>query len=136
MAEYSSYDDLQIGASAGSLTALGDLLYGGENAGVQPPKTFFREAAEFRSLANGGVRGLGAPIIVWRFESGLPVNARRALRAFISGASGTVYIQSPDKNGDLQIYETVMQWPQEPIGYQAFDHTAPFEIAFARSIEQ
>lgn len=137
MAAYSAYTDLKIGSSVPGLTAVTALTYSGAAANCPPPRTQFQEAAEIAGVANGNLKLLGRPVIAWEWPTGLPVSARRALRAFIaSGMSGTVYIQSPDENGDIQIYQAVMQWPHEPASYQAFDITAPLSIRFVQCIEQ
>lgn len=112
------------------------LQYTGALANVPPPKVRFQEAAQFVDVADGSVKLLGKPQIVWEWPSGVSYSARQALRAFIStGISVTAYIASPDKNGDIQNFQTVLTWPREPNGYQSFDYAGPLTITFTRCVQ-
>lgn len=136
MTTYDSYDQIKIGTLPGNLVPVTALTYNGALANCPPPRTQFQEATEFDEVANGGIKMLGLPVVIWEWPNGLPSNARRALRAYsISGMSALVYIQTPDQAGDVKIYQATMQWPREPAAWQAFDMTAPFSVKFVRCIE-
>jgi len=138
MGAYAGYGDLKIGASVASLTALSALTFSAANAQVPMPKTSFQEAAAFRETANGGVRKLGKPIIVWEWPNGLEYAAWQALRDQLTDPemSGVIYIASPDKDGNIQNWACRMQWDQSPVAYEAFDHRARVVIRFTRCVQQ
>lgn len=136
MAEYSAYTDIKIGVSVVALTSVTELQYSGEDALVPPPRTSFREAVEMPEIANGHVKLLGKPVIVWSFEN-ITNLARKALRQFItSGMSEDIYIASPDENGDMQNWACVMRWPEREPSYLAFRMIDSLEITFTNCVQQ
>ena len=137
MVAYTSYSQLKIGASVVGLVALEDLQYSGAAADCRMPKTSFQEATEFQDKADANTKKMGDPIIIWRFTDYVPKTAALALRAHIStNMSGVVYIASPDQNGDMQNWKTIMKWPRDPLEYVAFEGFAGLEIVFERCEKQ
>jgi hypothetical protein len=137
MAQYNAYTDIKIGTSVGGLVAVTALTYSGDPANCQPPKTSFSEGVEFPKTADGGLKVLGRPIIVWAFEGGVHYTARKALRAFItSGMSESLFIASPDQDGDIQNWSCVMNWPTDLPGYLSFEYIDSLEIVFDRCVQQ
>ena len=139
MAAYSDYGQLKIGVSVVGLVALEDLTYAAADAQCRVPKTLYQEATEIETKADGNLKLLGDPIIRWSFNDGLMrKTAVLALRAHLSAGemSGTVYIASPDQNGDIQNWKTVMKWPVEPLEYVAFEMFAGLELVFERCEKQ
>ena len=138
MARYDEYGDLQIGATTGALVSVIDLQLSGTTAYVPAPKVEFQEATEFQDLANADIKMLGKPVIRWSWPAGSSYTARKALRAFIGTAALTtsIYIVSPDMQGDLQTWAAQMRWPTEPFGYQSFEYPKPFTVEFFRCEQQ
>ena len=139
MVEYTGYGQLKIGPSVVGLVALEDLQYGGNDANCPVPKTSFQEATEFEAKADANIKKLGDPIIVWRFSDGYILKtAVLALRAHLGAGdlSGEVYIASPDQDGDMQNWKTVMRWPVEPLEWVAFKGWAGLELTFERCEQQ
>lgn len=133
MAQYANYTDIKIGASVGGLVSVTTLGSGT----CPPPKTYFQQHAEVRETADGNVRGLGKPVIVWVFRN-IPYAAVDALRDQMTDPdmSGARYIASPDKDMMMQNWAVVMQWPNEPSAYEAFDRWEELTIRFVRCIQQ
>lgn len=138
MARYTDYVQIEIGALSTTMTPVIELQFGGVDANVPPPRVTFQEATQFQDLANADIKLLGKPVIIWSWPTGVSYTARKALRQFVTtGAlTGTPFIVSPDTQGDLQTYATVMRWPKEAFGYQSFEYTRPFAIEFFRCEEQ
>jgi hypothetical protein len=134
VAEYNDYAQLKIGPSVVGLVALEDLQYDGSDANCRMPKTSFQEATAFEKKADANIKKLGDPIIIWRFTDYVPKTAALALRAHLSAGdmSGEVYIASPDQDGDMQNWKTIMNWPTEPLEYVAFEGFAGLELVFTR----
>lgn len=137
MAAYSAYTDLKIGTSVGGLTAVTALTYSGAAANCPPPKVSFQQFAEVQEVANGNLRGLGKPIITWRLRH-VPYKAVQALRDLITdpNLSGTIYIASPDKDGNIQNWQAVVQWPLDFTPYEAFDYWESLTLVFKRCVQQ
>jgi len=137
MAQYSAYSDIKIGASVVGLGAVTDLQYGGVNAGCPPPTTRFQQFAKVRETADGNVRGLGKPTITWTFRH-VPFAAINALRDLLTdpNMSGTIYIASPDKDGNIQNWACVAQWPLPPADYESFAHWDDLALTFKRCVQQ
>jgi hypothetical protein len=137
MTKYSSYTQLQLGTgSTSAMTSVILLQYTGAVANVPPPKVRFQEAVVFSDVADGSVKLLGKPQIVWEWPNGINYSARQALRAFIAtGVTATAYIASPDRSGDIQNYRTVMKWPAEALAYQSFEYAGPLTITFTRCVQ-
>ena len=134
---YSDYRDLKIGADAASMQPVVDLQYNGQNANVPPPKTKYKAAVRYITLADGNVKRLGLPVITWSWPRGMPNTARKALMSFLDGQqSNVVYITSPDDNGDIQTYRCVMTWHTEALGYMSFEHTEAVRVVFTRCEKQ
>ena len=134
MAAYAGYEDLQIGASVVGLAALSSLA-----SGTMPmPKTSFQEAVVSRETANGQIKNLGKPVIVWEWPDGIDFTSWNALRDELSdpNPSGVRYISSPDKDGSMQNWKTVMQWDPGAYSLERFDFRARLTIRFTRCVEQ
>ena len=137
MAQYSAYSDIKIGPSVGGLVAVISLQYSGSDAGAPPPSTRFQQFAKVRETADGNLRGLGKPVIIWILRH-MPYAAVQALRDQLTDPdmSGTVYIASPDKDGNIQNWECVAQWPLRPSSYEAFDYWEELTLTFKRCVQQ
>jgi hypothetical protein len=138
MAQYAGYGDLKIGASVVGLTALSALTYSGSNANVPPPRTSFQECVQTKENSDGDVKKLGKPIITWDWPDGLHYAAWQALRDELTDPemSGTRYIASPDKDGNIQNWACKMQWSSEPVQYSRFDYRTRLTIRFTRCVQQ
>ena len=138
MAQYTDYSDLTIGTTTGGMTAVTSLQYSGANAGCPPPKTRFQQFVRTRKTADGNLKGLGKPVIRWILDH-VPYNAVNALRDLLTdpNPSGTMYITNPDKDGNIQTWECVMQWPADaPAEYEAFDYWERLVLTFERCVQQ
>lgn len=138
MTRYVDYSQLKIGASTAGMVSVTELSYGGSSAKLPPPKVQFIEATEFDDVANGGVERLGKPVIRWTWDGGVDYTGRHALRQFVTTAAQhtTIYVDSPDVQGDVKTWSAMMRWPTRPLGYQSFDYSSPFTVEFFRCEEQ
>ena len=83
-----------------------------EDAGItQEPRVEWIEG-EIIELADGSTRILGYPIARWSW-SHIRQASRDALRAFCTGASQEVYIQTIDNEETFGLYHAIMRWPKE-----------------------
>lgn len=137
MAQYSAYTDIKIGASVVGLVAVVDLTFSGSAAGCPPPRTSFQQFAELAETANGNLRGLGKPVIIWTFAD-IPYEAVNALRDQLTNPnmSGAIFLASPDKDMMIQNYAAVMQWPLEPASYVQFGRWEELVLTFKRCVVQ
>lgn len=81
---------------------------------VAYPKSTFKPYTEVVALASGGNRGVGAPVVEWRW--GYLTQAQRTmLRTYCAGASATVYIstRANDTSDAFVTYTGKVNWPLE-----------------------
>lgn len=102
-----------IGTSLLTMTNLEEL-----DVPIAPPKSTYSPGVEKVHLGSGKFRWLGSPVAEWRW--GFLTQAQRdQLRTFCPGTSSIVYIQtrvndqSGDPPSDYQIFQAVMEWPNE-----------------------
>jgi len=74
----------------------------------------FQPYAEPVDLASGHVRGLGLPVVTWKFKALRP-EQRENLKDFCSGLSANVYIQTPTNETAAGVrtwkkYQAIMKW--------------------------
>src|SRR5512139_645343 len=83
------------------------------DAGItQEPRGEWSE--EGQVLADVNIRYSGNPIATWIWDFIRPEN-RTALRAYCTGASEELYIQTVDNEGVFDTYRVIMRWPDEKI---------------------
>jgi hypothetical protein len=100
----------KIGATHESLTSLSSL----EEA-VPEPKSNYKPHSRYLDLGDGTVRGAGWAEAEWRW-SVLPTRAQRdQLKAYCSGASAEVYIQTRTNDGEdaFDEFTAIMIWPED-----------------------
>jgi len=101
MAEYS----YEIGTTAGGTTNVESLA-----TPVKAPKSTFNKFSESAALGDATVRGLGFPVASWRW-GWLDQDEYDQLRAFCSGKSAEIYINTKKDDGSYDKYSCVMVWP-------------------------
>jgi hypothetical protein len=79
---------------------------------VLPPKSTYSPYTSLKELADGSMRGVGAPVVTWRW-SFLTHEMRDQLRLFCTGASASVYIRTyiKDSAGIPNYFLAKMIWP-------------------------
>lgn len=82
--------------------------------GVPDPKSPFSFYADESQMASSKWVGRGLPIITWRWGY-LTQTQRNALRAYCTGISATVYIdtQENDNSDAYKRYKCTMKWPND-----------------------
>lgn len=96
-----------IGSTLGGLATVTGL-------GLPNPKSSYRPYSELLALGSGGYRGAGLPSAAWNF--GYLTQAQRdALRAYCTGASASVYIETRkvDNSDAFDQFSAIMRWPEE-----------------------
>jgi len=111
----------QIGTTAVNLVSL-------ESLGVPIPKASPAKYSKYLDLGDGTVRGAGWLTAEWRFAY-LSHAQRAALKAYCSGSSAAVYVQTLAEDGTYLKYSAVMVWPQGINGMRA-DMLVDFVIGF------
>lgn len=80
--------------------------------GIADPKSTFQPYTELVPLDSGKERGQGFPVATWQWGF-LTVAQRNALRAYCTGASSSVYIQTrkADSSDVFDDFTAIMVWP-------------------------
>jgi hypothetical protein len=98
---------------------------------VPPPKGSFREGAEARELASGGVRWVGYPQVTWHWDF-MRAEWYDALRDICTAASGTVLIDTTtnDDEDAFALYWVKYSWPLEleKDSYRRMDFDITFKV--------
>jgi hypothetical protein len=116
----------RIGTTASNLVTLDSL-------GLPPVSmAAFRDYTDPIELASGHIRGGGWSAVEWRFNY-LDFTQIAALRAYCTGASADVYIETLNNAGVWDIYTAVMRWPEEE-NTPMVDIKTDFVITFAKVI--
>lgn len=81
---------------------------------MRPPTMDYQPAVRRERLANGQIRLLGLPRATWEFVELTP-EMIDALRAYCSGGSVSVYIQTRTNRNDdeYKVFSAVMIWPED-----------------------
>jgi hypothetical protein len=119
-----------IGTSVETLVELGEFEYP-----IPEPTVYYSEFSESVEQGDGGEFGLGSPYIIWRLELLEFAAQRNELKAYCSGASGNVVIQSPiELGGEEHYFSCKMIWPvPEPENINGLG--IALDIEFRRLVE-
>ena len=97
----------QIGTTLGALATL-------KSIGIPDPKSSYKPYADVIVLGNGANRGVGLPVAIWHW--GYLTRAQRdLLRAFCTGASATIFIETRT-NDTVDVFDqftATMIWPAD-----------------------
>lgn len=98
----------------------------------------YQPYAEAVELASGNVRGLGLPVVTWKFRALRP-EQRENLKDFCSALSADVYIQTPTNETAAGVrtwkkYQAIMKWTTtyELVGV---DYVEDIVLRFAHCVE-
>lgn len=102
--------EFSIGTTLAGIVNIESLASGNMPA----PKAIWQPCAEYITLGDNSVAGIGLPIAIWQF-GWLSRVQRDALRAYCTGPSATVFIrtQGNDSADAYGNYSAVMIWPLE-----------------------
>ena len=93
----------RIGTTSGNMVSL-------ESLGIPLPKAAIVDYAEYITLGDGTNRGTGWLCCEWRWAH-LTLTQLAALRAYCTGESAAVYIQTLTETGTYAVYTATMVWP-------------------------
>jgi hypothetical protein len=81
---------------------------------VVAPRATYRPYTDKVQLGDGSFRGIGAPIVTWRWGF-LTQEQRDQLRLYCTGKSAAVHIQTTivDSADEYRQFSCVMVWPDE-----------------------
>ena len=79
---------------------------------LERPKSEYLPYARTVNLGDGGKRGVGSPMAVWRFAL-LTVEQRDQLKTFCPDASGTVYIRTKLNDDAYANFQATMIWTED-----------------------
>ena len=97
-----------IGDSLYNLALLQDL-----STPIPDPDFEYFASSEVITLADGSIRGMGAPRVIWQWNI-LSTAQRDVLKAFCPTGSSEVFISTPIEGGlYYEDFEAVMIWPAE-----------------------
>lgn len=116
----------RIGTTAGNKVTLDTLA-------ALDPQPAFAHYADYVSLGDGTLRGVGWLQAEWRWKQ-IHKDDVAALRAYCAGLTANVYITTPDTDGVFTGYSAVMLWPgvPEPLYGDYFDD---FAVQFVQLVE-
>jgi hypothetical protein len=103
----------QIGTSYGTLANLETLA-----TPVSAPRHTLLVYSKPTPLSDGSVRALGWPTTTWHWDF-LTQAQYTALRAYCSGLSAVVYINTKKNTAAYQTYRATMLWPEQEPEYTA-----------------
>jgi hypothetical protein len=100
----------EIGITLGGMVNV-ETLDGGK---MPAPRATYKPYSELIHLGNGAVRGVGYPVIIWKWGI-LSRSARDALRVYCPSSSSLVYIKTQviDSSDTYVTYQAWMIWPEE-----------------------
>lgn len=112
----------KIGTTLLGMQELGVIL--SPDGDVFDPDSSFQDFAEAIELADGTLKGVGFPIVKWRWNHMTDEN-RQVLKNLITGLSGPVFIHTPTNEVDLyglriwDDFSAIMKWTPEDEDKQA-----------------
>lgn len=105
----------KIGSSAATVDSLSNLTVTGYFQSIPDPKGIYLEWSELVPKDSGGFRGVGYPKAIWKWNFMRP-EWRDVLKAFCSGASAAVWIQTRTNSSgssEFGAFTAIMNWPLE-----------------------
>lgn len=123
--------DYKIGTTLLGIASLNQL----SPTPIVDPKHVFQFYGSYEDLVDGQVRGVGSPVLEWRY--GYVTRAQRdQFRTFCTGPSSTVFIRTRtnDSTDQFLIYQAIMIWPLEED--KRAGRRLDFTIRFRNLIEQ
>jgi hypothetical protein len=97
----------ELGATLGGIATLASLS-------IPDPEADFQNYASTVRLANGKIRGLGAPVVTWHYGY-LRESQYDAIIAIITGASAEVYISTLTNGNTYATYSAIAVPPERYI---------------------
>jgi hypothetical protein len=81
---------------------------------IPAPQSPFKPFYDYRILADGSKRGLGAATAIWRWAY-LTDEQRDELRAFCGDPSAVIFIttRTAENSDSFATYAAIMNWPEE-----------------------
>jgi len=115
----------KIGTTSGNKVTIDTLV-------PRDPQPSLAHYAEYVMLGDGTARGTGWLEAEWRWKN-ISWTEIAALKAYCAGVSATVYITTPDNEGDWTGYSATMIWPQisEP---DRGDYAEDFAVRFVKLV--
>lgn len=114
--------EYEIGSSYIGMATLASL-------GLPAPRCDFVPFADYATLGDGSVMGLGKPATQWHWGF-LQDAQRETLKTYCAGSSAVVYIRSRADDNEFYEYEATLVWPanEERAGGRVLDFTLEFRL--------